>query len=787
MLDGVRVSKYEENVRISFSLADTDIERYWTPSSQSFRSVPLVPNVKCVVPPTTLALWMDSGHYCSAVRIGSQLFQTQPASTSMSDSTFSRIDSKPLGDSWEDIVALGPYLVVCRRQVPRPEPPADKEKESRRVQSMQAKMSNREMKERLKAQQTRKRIVKLDVEDVRNILRNYIKTRGERSYSRDSRDSSSDPSESESSESESSDSLDQSSSDASSSDNEMDGVPSAEESWSEGSTAAEDDSTESSIPSHDPSDNDESPDLLSGGLDGSELAEDDSDKDESDAESASSFDSYQDGSESDSVESISSLVSLSNVVDAMEGSDADDEYHESEFEDDEFLNQVLVQQAAPAHEVGIKLNHGGRVQCDSCGAKSLPQYYRCIKCNEDAGYFDLCRRCERRGRWCLNKGHQLFRIVRSSTGQNTVGVKVRRNFCLRQEIMVFKNSEGEANGRTLFRMRKNHSSLLYQSPPVIHPQHHLVVWPLTGGILLFADFQTNKFFEQRINATGTSRKRKSHSVPTHQRIFLLCSSLPFPQHSGTNIATSNANAKSAYEICVSLSFSPCGQHLRVATIEAEVERIPDTQCYPSQGQAAGKRRLCLNLQVTVLRLSPSRPTRNPPKMLYSTGFRMGPCSNPIVQQLPFTFTWCATELFVTLSDLSLRVYRIHLPGGEMPVDGTTKAQAAPAPGIGPDVPTPCTLKKKIYLPRSSKHRSVQYFPPHAPGGNATVIIGPRYGRFPAPAIGVYLSPEDLGEWVAVLNGERGNGAGACVPERALQGQLEDWDGEQDCDIIPFEC
>jgi len=132
-----------------------------------------------------------------------------------------------------------------------------------------------------------------------------------------------------------------------------------------------------------------------------------------------------------------------------------------------------------------------------------------------------------------------------------------------------------------------------------------------------------------------------------------------------------------------------------------------------------------------------------------------------------------------MSDLSLRVYRIQLPDGEDPAEPTDQPKTANAP-------ISSTLTNKIYLPRSSKHRSVQYFPPHVADGNSTVIIGPRYGRFPAPAIGVYLTPEDLGGWVAVSSGEEQDGEAVCVPRQAIRGQLEDFDREQDCDIIPFE-
>ena len=49
--------------------------------------------------------------------------------------------------------------------------------------------------------------------------------------------------------------------------------------------------------------------------------------------------------------------------------------------------------------------------------------------------------------------------------------------------------------------------MLYDSPPAIHPTKPLVVWPLCGGDILFADFEGKSYFIRR--ARTTTRKSRS--------------------------------------------------------------------------------------------------------------------------------------------------------------------------------------------------------------------------------------------------------------------------------------
>ena len=67
---------------------------------------------------------------------------------------------------------------------------------------------------------------------------------------------------------------------------------------------------------------------------------------------------------------------------------------------------------------------------------------------------------------------------------------------------------------------------------------------------------------------------------------------------------------------------------------------------------------------------------------------------------------------------------------------------------------------------------------------STLIIGPRYGRNPSPPIGVYLTAKDLGPWINVHDKE--GEERMRPPKRRFTGAFEEFDVDDDCDIIPFD-
>lgn len=198
-----------------------------------------------------------------------------------------------------------------------------------------------------------------------------------------------------------------------------------------------------------------------------------------------------------------------------------------------------------------------------------------------------------------------------------------------------------------------------------------------------------------------------------------------------------------------------------------------------RGEPRVKPQLCLNLHVMILKLSSSKPTKIPPKLVATTSLRLGCGMRPHVQELPFAFTWSATDLYLTISYSRLRVYRITLPTSQSTVSTPTTDTDQKPNEFTITVPKEC-----IFLPRSSRNRSVQFFPPDVEDAKSVVIIGPRYGNHPAPPIGVYLKDQDLGGWVPVEDKE--GESQLHTPMKRLEGQFEQFDEENDCDIIPFD-
>ncbi|KAL7795824.1 hypothetical protein V8C37DRAFT_30231 [Trichoderma ceciliae] len=391
----------------------------------------------------------------------------------------------------------------------------------------------------------------------------------------------------------------------------------------------------------------------------------------------------------------------------------------------------------PSHGVMIEVDKYS-VTCDSCNESTPRQFYHCVKCCNDN--FDICNECYRRGVWCSDLNHELYRVI----DRNPVGVVFQRNFKVKQELIVYR-MDAPNSQEAIFHFRKSYSAILHKSPPVIHPKLSLVVWALSGSSLLFADFEKDEYFEQKIDVKDLKKTRP---------------------------------------ICVSLSFSPNGSILRVAILDSVTERQKSP---PAEDNTLGDQprwRICLNVRVLLLRLSSKNPTSSPPKLLATKVHRLG-CSyaRPFVPTLPFAFTWGANEVYLTLSDWYLNVRRIILPEVEQEQTQTQKSRPLEDRGNQFSV---LALGETILLPRSARNRSVQFFPAKEADDSATVIIGPRYGRYPKPPIGVYLTGKDLGRWVPAKEEEREGNSSRVSMKRQLGLPEEPFDENDDCDLIPFD-
>ena len=68
-------------------------------------------------------------------------------------------------------------------------------------------------------------------------------------------------------------------------------------------------------------------------------------------------------------------------------------------------------------------------------------------------------------------------------------------------VLTIFDISGETPTR-LFQFKHPFSLMLYASPPAMHPSKPLVVWPLGGGELLFADFVEKTFFTRKLHPSA---------------------------------------------------------------------------------------------------------------------------------------------------------------------------------------------------------------------------------------------------------------------------------------------
>ncbi|KAF6814021.1 nacht and tpr domain protein [Colletotrichum sojae] len=496
-------------------------------------------------------------------------------------------------------------------------------------------------------------------------------------------------------------------------------LSSPEDSWTEGSTDTEEPSSEE-IGSDEPENSESGSEIDLRSVNDEDNAGDDLQDIEVESE-------YQ-GETSDSG-SLKSVNSFSQYL--ISSSESEDGGYESDTFQSEWPRHEMLIEEADEHEPVQIAAPRGLVTCDACNRGNLREWYHCIVCSK--ADFDLCRDCVRRGRWCFNLGHRLYRMI----NRKPAGAVSRNNFVIRQELAVCRLGPGDS-AKHIFHLRKKYNSLLYESPPVIHPKYPLVVWALTGTTLLFADFERNRFLEQKLRATSPQKSR---------------------------------------EICVNMSFSPCGDFLRASVIDA----IHKPSKAGTDKTRPPKARVCMNLHVMILQLSSTSPSNSPPKMVSSANIELGCSVKTLVSTLPFAFTWTPSYLYVTMSHSTLRVYRVAL--NDWKPSDLSKEESCTAKDS--DRQLQITVPKEtIFLPRSARVRSVQFFPALETNGDSKVIIGPRYGKNPEPPLAALLQDKDLGGWV-LPSKKDGSCAANDTFQRRLEGRFEDFDSDEDCDIIPL--
>jgi hypothetical protein len=141
-IDGVNLPHLLEQTTIPFSADDSQLDFYSLPCSKSFHSFPLIPNITCVVPPKAISV--SSG--ASGLRIAAKSFGKGAL---IKNGVFRKMKERTLDDCWEDLQARGPYLVSCRRRIPRAQPSASsRAKEEERARKAGERASSFQLRDR---------------------------------------------------------------------------------------------------------------------------------------------------------------------------------------------------------------------------------------------------------------------------------------------------------------------------------------------------------------------------------------------------------------------------------------------------------------------------------------------------------------------------------------------------------------------------------------------------------------------------------------------------------------
>ncbi|KAK7609704.1 hypothetical protein JOL62DRAFT_169428 [Phyllosticta paracitricarpa] len=343
----------------------------------------------------------------------------------------------------------------------------------------------------------------------------------------------------------------------------------------------------------------------------------------------------------------------------------------------------------------------------------------------------------------------VIRVIRELTKQT------RKD--LQASIQVFRMS---ASGlEHLFRLKQPLHLPLFDSPPAIHPNESLVVWPLGPSTIIFMDFERKTYFIRKLR----------------------------PSKSFTR------------QVSIKCHFSHNGQYLHIATVEGH--RKPK-QRKKSKGKAQSESDirsdfLLVSMFVATYRLDHKRPTRSAPMQIHRQKFFLGLVHRFPVRRLPLTLTWTPEHLYVTRSAKAVYVQRVSLfpegfGRGKMPqlqsVSSSTAVQKdAPQKSLAVAEP-----RDIVFLPSTSTVRSVRFFP-ETRAMPAKVLIGSELLKNAKPftycdecgpednkhdqkgekravskhegvqelegqaslPIGVYLKEEeDLGGWTASMSGMR---------------------------------
>jgi hypothetical protein len=227
----------------------------------------------------------------------------------------------------------------------------------------------------------------------------------------------------------------------------------------------------------------------------------------------------------------------------------------------------------------------------------------------------------------------------------------------RGKLLIYDTNSDDPT--PIFRYEKACPRTLYNSPPIFHPTAPLVVWPLGGGEILFANFTEKTYCIRTLRCSAT---RSCH-------------------------------------VSIQGKFSPCGEYLHLAALEAQEDPRPHL--------SPVKPYIHLRFQLSTHRLSKRKPARSPPRLIYCIGVPLDSLEELSISPLLYTLTWSTDYTYVSKSQETLHVIRVPL--FRQSKDGSSTDEEIP----GTDVEgAKCHVRaKEIFLPSSTASRQIHYFPP----------------------------------------------------------------------------
>lgn len=281
-------------------------------------------------------------------------------------------------------------------------------------------------------------------------------------------------------------------------------------------------------------------------------------------------------------------------------------------------------------------------------------------------------------------------------------------------------------------------------------------------------------------------------------------------------------------------FSECGKYLHIASIEARIvekrkhksdrygEEPNSTSLLASKSAQSAtvwatdpslrSQELVLSAFVTTHRLSGSKTTRSPPRLIHRAIVGLGRYAALSLDNLPITFNWAPGYVYLSLSGHRLNAIRIRLFRSKPSQQGPAEP-AASAPRL------------PVMLPLSATGRQVHYLPPPSAASGTTtdtrgIVLMGSYGGYgdrvqlrpsvevphkdhcgvdaghtmpyPCPAVGFYVDEErDFGGWLPYE--AEGTGAPARGEKfrdgRLVMRKMEGFGAQDDIDLegICFIC